>query len=573
MKIWDANPKIVDKLREAGRCCTRRSSRTATCIAGGTRRRSSTAPPRSGSPAWTTFRDTAGASPPSRCARRRSPGIEATQFFPAWGKARLHGMIANRPDWTLSRQRQWGMPLPFFVDQQTDELHPDTPALLELAAAKVEQGGIEAWFEATHEDFGVDPARYRKLTDTLDVWFDSGSTHQTVLDGSNPRSHCERFPADLYLEGSDQHRGWFHSSLLSSCMLNGGPPYKALLTHGFAVDGEGKKMSKSKGNVVAPQKVSDTLGAEILRLWVGGDRLFGRPLDLRRDPEARRRELSPHPQHAALPARQHIGFRCGEGRRSGRANWFEIDRYALAQARVARRRGRGRLRPLRVPPRRAAAADLLLGGPRRLLSRRAQGPALHRAAGQSRAALGADRARADPRCAAEADGADPLVHRRGSLAHRSTPTSRRSSRTWSHGSLPELPQADALLAKWQRILAVRAAVLKELEALREQGKIGSSLQAEVTMAAPDDDYEALASLGDDLRFVLITSAARVERSATRSPSRSIPVPHAKCERCWHWRGDVGDDARAPAAVRALRGQSVRRRRTAQRSRERCRRFR
>src|SRR4029079_11374163 len=147
--------------------------------------------------------------------------------------------------------------------------------LLELAASKVEHGGIESWFEATHEDFGVDPAKYRKLTDTLDVWFDSGATFETVLGGPDGRktrmgSHSQQtgFPADLYLEGSDQHRGWFHSSLLESSMVNGVPPYKAILTHGFAVDAEGKKMSKSTGNVVSPQKVADTLGAEILRLWV-----------------------------------------------------------------------------------------------------------------------------------------------------------------------------------------------------------------------------------------------------------------------------------------------------------------
>src|SRR6185437_2054434 len=160
---------------------------------------------------------------------------------------------------------------PFFVDRETGELHPDTLELLELAAANVENGGIETWFEATSEDFGVDEKRYRKLTDTLDVWFDSGTTHETVMGRNGRGSHAAQtaFPADLYLEGSDQHRGWFHSSLLTSCMLNGVPPYKALLTHGFAVDGEGRKMSKSRGNVVAPQKVAGTLGAEILRLWVG----------------------------------------------------------------------------------------------------------------------------------------------------------------------------------------------------------------------------------------------------------------------------------------------------------------
>src|SRR6185312_6648238 len=178
-----------------------------------------------------------------------------------------YGMIANRPDWTLSRQRQWGVPLPFFVDRETDALHPDTLALLELAAAKVEAHGIESWFDATSEDFGVDDKRYRKLTDTLDVWFDSGTTHETVMGGqggSKRGSHAgeSKFPADLYLEGSDQHRGWFHSSLLVSCMMDGEPPYKSLLTHGFVVDGSGHKMSKSKGNVIAPQEVMDELGAD-----------------------------------------------------------------------------------------------------------------------------------------------------------------------------------------------------------------------------------------------------------------------------------------------------------------------
>src|SRR5438874_595335 len=270
MSIWEANPKIVAKLSEVGALlhtepwthsymhCWRHKTpiiyrATTQWFAG-----------MDDVPGWR------GEKPAESLRTSALRGIEATKFFPAWGKARLAGMIANRPDWTLSRQRQWGVPLPFFVDRVTDELHPDTPALLELAAAKVEHGGIETWFEATHEDFGVDPAKYRKLTDTLDVWFDSGSTHQTVLGGPEGKAtSAGRFPADLYLEGSDQHRGWFHSSLLVSCMRNGVPPYKALLTHGFAVDGEGKKMSKSKGNVTAPQKVADTLGAEIIRLWVG----------------------------------------------------------------------------------------------------------------------------------------------------------------------------------------------------------------------------------------------------------------------------------------------------------------
>ncbi|WP_353194647.1 isoleucine--tRNA ligase, partial [Pusillimonas noertemannii] len=200
-------------------------------------------------------------------------GVEQTQFYPAWGRARLHAMIANRPDWTLSRQRQWGVPMAFFVHKETGELHPRTPELLEQVARRVEQEGIEAWQSLDpRELLGDEAEQYEKNRDTLDVWFDSGTTHATVLGGQDNEfkgSHGDllKWPADLYLEGSDQHRGWFHSSLLTSCMLYGRPPYKALLTHGFVVDGAGRKMSKSVGNVVAPQKVSDSLGAEILRLW------------------------------------------------------------------------------------------------------------------------------------------------------------------------------------------------------------------------------------------------------------------------------------------------------------------
>jgi len=275
-RIWDANPRIVDKLKEVNALfhAAKFTHSYMHCW------RHKTPIIYRATTQWFAGMDDVpgfrGTKPAQTLRTTALRGIDATQFFPAWGKARLHGMIANRPDWTLSRQRQWGTPLPFFVDRKTDELHPDTLPLLELAAAKVEAGGIETWFEATSEDFGVDEARYRKLTDTLDVWFDSGTTHQTVMGGPNGRasgagSHSQQtgFPADLYLEGSDQHRGWFHSSLLTSCMLNGVPPYKALLTHGFAVDGEGRKMSKSKGNVVVPQKIAGTLGAEILRLWVG----------------------------------------------------------------------------------------------------------------------------------------------------------------------------------------------------------------------------------------------------------------------------------------------------------------
>src|SRR5690606_37826475 len=156
----------------------------------------------------------------------------ATRFFPAWGKARLHGMIANRPDWTLSRQRQWGVPMPIFVHRETGEMHPRTLELLEQVAQRVEREGIEAWQALDPAELlGDDVAQYEKIRDTLDVWFDSGTTHHTVLRGSHAADGA--FPADLYLEGSDQHRGWFHSSLLTASMMDGRAPYLALLTHGF----------------------------------------------------------------------------------------------------------------------------------------------------------------------------------------------------------------------------------------------------------------------------------------------------------------------------------------------------
>jgi isoleucyl-tRNA synthetase len=550
LDIWKANPLIVDKLREVGALlhvekithsymhCWRHKTpiiyrATTQWFAG-----MDEVPGWRGVKPEKTLRDTALA------------GIEATQFFPAWGKARLSGMIANRPDWTLSRQRQWGVPLPFFVDRETDLLHPDTLALLELAAAKVQRGGIEEWQKATYEDFGVDPRKYRKLSDTLDVWFDSGATHQTVMGGPEGRkkhlgSHPDQtgFPADLYLEGSDQHRGWFHSSLLSSCMLNGVPPYKALLTHGFAVDGEGKKMSKSKGNVVAPQTVSDTLGAEILRLWVGatdysGELSISNEI-LKRVVESYRRIRNTLRFLLANtsdfdPARDAVSA----------AELLELDRYALEVAEACfddMRSNYARYEFHLVVQALQLYCSEELGGryldilKDRLYTTAANSPG-RRSAQTVLAHIRDELLKLmAPILSFTAEEAWRLIHPGDATIFAGT---------WA--TRPPAARGDGadFSGRWTAIMGVRDNVLKQLESSRERGEIGSSLQAEIEISAPTPVYEALSSIGDDLRFVMITSSATVSRGDTLE-IRVRPSAHRKCERCWHYRADVGADAGHP----------------------------
>ncbi len=191
--------------------------------------------------------------------------VAGVQWLPEWGRARIDGMLANRPDWCISRQRTWGVPIALFIHRETGELHPQTSQLMEQVAQRMERSGVDAWFDLdAAELLGEDASHYEKVTDTLDVWFDSGVTHACVL-----RQRAElQFPADIYLEGSDQHRGWFQSSLLTAIAIDGVAPYRTVLTHGFTVDSDGRKMSKSIGNIVAPKAVMNDLGADILRLWV-----------------------------------------------------------------------------------------------------------------------------------------------------------------------------------------------------------------------------------------------------------------------------------------------------------------
>jgi isoleucyl-tRNA synthetase len=463
-------------------------------------------------------------------------GVEATQFFPAWGQARLHGMIASRPDWTLSRQRQWGTPMPFFLHKETGQPHPRTLELFEQVARRVEKEGIEAWHTlTTAELLGAEAAQYEKGRDTLDVWFDSGATHQTVLRGS----HADLgFPADMYLEGSDQHRGWFHSSLLVSCMLNGVAPYQSLLTHGFVVDGEGRKMSKSKGNTVAPQEVSNTLGAEILRLWVAATDYSG---ELSISNEILKRVVESYRR-----IRNTLRFLLANTSDFDVARdavpleqLLEIDRYALAMT--------ARLQN--------DVADDYARYQFHLVAQKLQGFCAEDLGGFYLDVLKDRLYTCGARSLERRSAQTALWHVTNALVRLMAPIlSFTAEELWQvftrdtddsvfFHTLHQLPQqeaAPALLAKWDRLRALRAPVLKSIEDLRAAGKVGSSLQAEADLHVNGADHELLASLGEDLRFVLITSAARVHSGNGEPRIEVAPSAHTKCERCWHYRADVND---------------------------------
>ena len=534
MSIWDANPKIIDTLKEHGHLlhtgkllhsyphCWRHHTPIIY--------RATTQ--------WFVGMDLPGAD--GRTLREIArQAVADTTFYPAWGRARLAGMVDGRPDWTLSRQRNWGVPLPFFLHRETGELHPDTPALLETVAQRVEQDGIEGWFALGAEDLGVDPAVYRKLTDTVDVWFDSGTTHRTVL----RRLAGQRYPADMYLEGSDQHRGWFQSSLLTGCAIDGRAPFESLLTHGFAVDGEGRKMSKSRGNVTAPQKVADSLGAEIIRLWVGSTDYSGELTIsdeiLKRVVEGYRRirntlrfllantaDFDPA-RHAVPPA-----------------EWLEIDRYALAMTREmadACAADYAKFEFHLVTQRLQTFCSEDLGGfyldilKDRLYT-------AGKDSGARRSAQSAVHLIAHALLRLMAPVLSFTAEEAWAVLHPGTEESV-FFHTWND-VLPPQPGEPELLARWGRIRALRGAVQKELEALRQAGRIGSSLQAEVSLIATPDDAALLGSLGDDLKFVFITSAATVAPGAAPQIA-ATPSAHAKCDRCWHYRSDVGAAAEHP----------------------------
>jgi isoleucyl-tRNA synthetase len=482
--------------------------------------------------------------------------INKVQWMPDWGQARIEGMVQGRPDWCVSRQRTWGVPITLFVHKESGALHPDTPRLIEEVALQIERKGIDAWFELDARDLLGDEAEsYDKITDTLDVWFDSGVTHHSVLE----RRDELQFPADLYLEGSDQHRGWFQSSLLTSVAMHGVAPYKAVLTHGFTVDAKGQKMSKSKGNVVAPQKVVNNMGADVLRLWVAAtdyrgemtvsDEILKRVADSYRRIRNTARFLLSNlngfdPTTDQLEPEQMLSL-----------DRWAVDRALQLQQQLTQAYAEYQFHLIYQKLHNFCSVDM--GGfyldivkDRQYTSR--TNSVAHRSTQTAMYHI----------VEAMARWMAPILSFTSEEMWQHIPGSRDDSvflEQW-YGGLFALDESDRMSRDfWGQVLEIRVAVSKELERLRVAGAIGSSLDAEVVLYCGQELHEKLELLENELRFVLITSHAQVLRDTDKSDDaihftltsndelwvQVLPSEHAKCVRCWHHREDVGNNAEHP----------------------------
>jgi isoleucyl-tRNA synthetase len=499
-------------------------------------------------PQWFIGMDTAGLRDTALAEIRK------VSWIPDWGQARIEGMIANRPDWCISRQRTWGVPIALFLHKETGKLHPDTARLLEEVARRIEQKGVDAWFELDAPSLlGKEAAQYEKVTDILDVWFDSGVTHGCVLE-TRPEL---QYPADLYLEGSDQHRGWFQSSLLTSAAIHARAPYKAVLTHGFTVDANGRKMSKSLGNDMGlPQKAIKTLGADILRLWVAAtdyraemsisDEILKRTADSYRRLRNTSRYLLAN-LSGFEPVRDSLKT----------ADMLALDRWALNRARSLHREILAAYDSFSfhlIYQRLHQFCSIDLGGfyldvlkdriyttPKDSRARRSAQTAMYHI------------------LQALVRWMAPILSFTADEIWRHMPGDRSKSvflETWY--ALPE-DVADVRLASesyWERVTAVREQAARELEKARVAGVIGASLEAEIELYVDAELRALLAPLGDEMRFVFITSAASLHDLAS-APSSAVQTDlkglrvgvsasaSPKCMRCWHRRPDVGADVDHP----------------------------
>lgn len=479
--------------------------------------------------------------------------ISATKWMPDWGQKRIENMVSGRPDWCVSRQRTWGVPIPLFVHQQNGELHPDSQSLIEKVALAVEKNGIDTWFEMEAEELiGSDADNYFKVTDTLDVWFDSGVSHACVL---TRRDDLQR-PADLYLEGSDQHRGWFQSSLLTAVATTGKAPYKTVLTHGFTVDAEGKKMSKSKGNTVSPQKVVNNLGADIIRLWVAAtdysaemsvsDEILKRTADsYRRIRNTARYLLSNlsdfEPATALVMTEKLLPL----------DRWILDRAYHLQQEILAAYESYQfhliyqKVHNFCANELGSAYLDITKD---RQYTMQADSLGRHSSQTAMYHILEALTRWVAPILSFTADELWEFI-----------PGQRNTSvllNDWYQHLEPLSADTRLTASDWQQLFSVRDAVAKELEHKRNQGEVKGGLTAEVNLYAEKDLLEVINKVGDELKFILITSSAKrfvmADKPATAidtSLSGLTVVINAsentRCERCWHQTEDVGNHAGHP----------------------------
>ncbi len=536
--VWKANPQIVEVMRERGNLVHAEEVTHSYphCW------RHKTPLIFRATPQWFIWMDAAG------LRQTALAELGKVRWTPDWGENRIREMVAERPDWCISRQRTWGVPIPFFLHKQTGQLHPETPRLLESVATQVEEQGLEAWFDLDPQDLlGADAGNYEKLNDLLDVWFDSGVVHHCVPQ-LRPETLGTDGQADLYLEGSDQHRGWFQSSLLTAVAMHARAPYRGVLTHGFTVDEQGRKMSKSLGNVVVPQTVVQKLGADVLRLWVAAadyrgeiavsDNLLSRLAEnyrrIRNTLRYLLANLDGFDAEQAVPADELL----------------ELDRWALDRARQLQQEIQQayenyefhliyhKLHNFCVVDLGGFYLDVLKDR-------------LYTCAAASLA-----RRSAQTVC----------LHVAEALVRWIAPVlSFTAEEVWSYLPGPRaesvflaewyaLPQATKPQRDWAAVLGAREEVKKELERLRVEGKIGSPLNAEVDLYCNGQTQAALSALGQDLKFIFITSDARVHGLDSRPGElagteglliKAQASGHAKCVRCWHHRADVGSEAAHP----------------------------
>ncbi|MBO8416227.1 MAG: isoleucine--tRNA ligase [Proteobacteria bacterium] len=486
--------------------------------------------------------------------KRALEEIKKVRWIPAWGQNRIEAMVSQRVDWCISRQRTWGMPITILINKETGELHPKTSEIIEKVAKAVEEKGIQAWWDFSVEDLiGPEEAdKYYKDPNTLDVWFDSGSTHFTVVDKRPEFKH----KADMYLEGSDQHRGWFMSSLMLSVAMKNEAPYREVLTHGFTVDGQGRKMSKSLGNVIAPQTVMDKLGADVLRLWVAStdytgeiavsDEIFKRASDSYRRVRNTIRFLLAN-LNGFEPKKDMVPFE----------EMIELDKWAVSQA-------------LRTQQEIISEYDnydfhLVVKSLMRFCSIELGSFYLDIIKDRQYTAKAESKARRSCQSALYLIAESlvrwiaPILSFTAQEAWEAMPGERDEfvfTQTWFDG-LKGLPD-DAKFSHefWQRVLSFRDEANRAIEQARAAGTIGGSLEAEVKIYCTDAALtETLKALGDELRFVLITSRADVmdgeaPAGAVKSEDGTLAFVVTKsqahkCERCWHYEAEVGANPEYP----------------------------